>query len=84
MQILLYILVSESTYCNPLNLPYVGMSRVGDAKNLPVLIAKDTFVGIAVIDADVYIPGGNGDEWSVWIILVFPSYPYILQVYTSK
>ncbi|KAJ3111779.1 hypothetical protein HK100_002560 [Physocladia obscura] len=36
---------------------------IGDANSLPVLKASASFSGIALIDADVYIPGGNGAEW---------------------
>jgi glucan 1,3-beta-glucosidase len=36
---------------------------VGDATNLPVLKATANFEGMAVIDADPYIPGGNGANW---------------------
>ncbi|KAF8312652.1 exo-beta-1,3-glucanase [Clavulina sp. PMI_390] len=42
---------------------YYYTSMVGDAKNLPVLKATSGFSGAAVIDADIYIPGGNGAEW---------------------
>ncbi|KAF8520004.1 exo-beta-1,3-glucanase [Hysterangium stoloniferum] len=38
---------------------------VGDAKHPPTLLASASFTGIAVIDADVYIPGGNGAQWYV-------------------
>ncbi|KAF8518904.1 glycoside hydrolase family 55 protein [Gautieria morchelliformis] len=36
---------------------------IGDAKNPPTLLAAANFTGIAMIDADVYIPGGNGAQW---------------------
>ncbi|KAF8310395.1 exo-beta-1,3-glucanase [Clavulina sp. PMI_390] len=42
---------------------YYYTSMVGDAKRLPVLKAAANFSGAAVIDADVYIPGGGGAEW---------------------
>uniref|UniRef100_A0A0W0EZ54 Putative glycoside hydrolase family 55 protein n=1 Tax=Moniliophthora roreri TaxID=221103 RepID=A0A0W0EZ54_MONRR len=37
--------------------------EIGDAKNPPTLLADSTFNGIAVIDSDFYIPGGDGAEW---------------------
>ncbi|KAF8072070.1 exo-beta-1,3-glucanase [Lyophyllum atratum] len=46
-------------------LPYYYTALVGDAKNRPTLKAAGNFVGIAVIDSDFYIPGGNGGEWYV-------------------
>jgi glucan 1,3-beta-glucosidase len=36
---------------------------VGDATNLPTLKASAGFEGMGVIDADPYIPGGNGANW---------------------
>ncbi|EEB91679.1 hypothetical protein MPER_09928, partial [Moniliophthora perniciosa FA553] len=44
-------------------LPYYYTAMVGDAKNPPTLLADSTFNGIAVIDSDFYIPGGDGAEW---------------------
>ncbi|PAV23600.1 glycoside hydrolase family 55 [Pyrrhoderma noxium] len=38
---------------------------IGDARNPPTLLAAANFVGIAVIDADPYIPGGNGNQWYI-------------------
>ncbi|KAJ6557609.1 pectate lyase superfamily protein-domain-containing protein [Mycena capillaripes] len=48
--------------------PYYFTSLVGDYKNKPTLWADPGFVGIAVIDADPYIPGvsnpdGSGVNW---------------------
>ncbi|KAF8595384.1 exo-beta-1,3-glucanase [Ceratobasidium sp. AG-I] len=45
--------------------PYYYTSMVGDAKNPPTLLASASFSGIAVIDADPYIPGGGGAQW--WV-----------------
>lgn len=42
---------------------YYYTQFVGDATNLPVLKATANFEGMAVIDADPYIPGGNGANW---------------------
>lgn len=39
---------------------YYNTALVGDAKVLPTLKASAGFSGIAVIDADPYIDGGNG------------------------
>ncbi|KZT72230.1 glycoside hydrolase family 55 protein [Daedalea quercina L-15889] len=38
---------------------------VGDARVLPTLLAGSNFSGIAVIDADPYIPNGYGAQWYV-------------------
>ncbi|THH16183.1 hypothetical protein EW146_g4411 [Bondarzewia mesenterica] len=38
---------------------------VGDARNPPTLIASSGFTGMAVIDADPYIPGGGGAQYYV-------------------
>ncbi|KAJ6577078.1 glycoside hydrolase family 55 protein [Mycena sp. CBHHK59/15] len=46
-------------------IPYYYTSLVGDGNNRPTLKASANFNGIAVIDADVYIPGGNSAEWYV-------------------
>ncbi|KAF4604149.1 hypothetical protein EYR40_001332 [Pleurotus pulmonarius] len=40
--------------------PYYYTQLIGDARNLPTLLAAANFVGMAIIDADPYIPGGNG------------------------
>ncbi|KAJ6608599.1 glycoside hydrolase family 55 protein [Mycena sp. CBHHK59/15] len=42
---------------------YYYTQLVGDAKNPPTLLAASSFRDIAVIDADPYIPGGNGAQW---------------------
>lgn len=44
---------------------YYYTEMVGDAKVLPTLKASAGFAGIAVIDVDPYIDGGNGAEWYV-------------------
>ncbi|KAF8634219.1 hypothetical protein AX17_004266 [Amanita inopinata Kibby_2008] len=44
-------------------IPFYFTSLVGDYNNKPTLIADANFNGIAVIDADPYIPGGNGANW---------------------
>jgi glucan 1,3-beta-glucosidase len=36
---------------------------VGDAVNLPTILALPSFEGLAVLDTDPYIPGGNGAQW---------------------
>ncbi|KAF8163174.1 exo-beta-1,3-glucanase [Crassisporium funariophilum] len=38
---------------------------IGDAKSPPTLLATSSFNGIAVIDADPYIPGGNGAQFYI-------------------
>ncbi|KAG9310404.1 glycoside hydrolase family 55 protein [Chiua virens] len=42
---------------------YYYTQLIGDPKNLPILRASQGFEGIAVIDADPYIPGGWGAQW---------------------
>lgn len=51
----------DSTYLvsAPL-IDYYYTEIVGDARVLPTLKAAASFVGMAVIDADPYIPGGGG------------------------
>ncbi|QRV92157.1 exo-beta-1,3-glucanase [Ceratobasidium sp. AG-Ba] len=46
-------------------IPFYYTSMVGDAKNPPTLLASAGFSGIAVIDADPYIPGGGGAQY--WV-----------------
>jgi glucan 1,3-beta-glucosidase len=42
---------------------YYYTQFVGDATNMPTLKASANFEGMGVIDADPYIPGGNGANW---------------------
>ncbi|EPQ58386.1 beta-1,3-glucanase [Gloeophyllum trabeum ATCC 11539] len=42
---------------------YYYTQLIGDARSPPTLLASSGFSGIAVIDADPYIPGGNGAQW---------------------
>ncbi|KAF9458677.1 glycoside hydrolase family 55 protein [Collybia nuda] len=44
-------------------LAYYYSQLIGDAKNPPTLLAAADFQGAAVIDADPYIFGGNGNQW---------------------
>ncbi|KAI1847023.1 hypothetical protein JX266_006898 [Neoarthrinium moseri] len=44
---------------------YYYTQFVGDATNRPTLKGVHNFTGIALIDTDVYIPGGNGAEWYI-------------------
>ncbi|KAG9074861.1 hypothetical protein FRC06_010419 [Ceratobasidium sp. 370] len=46
-------------------IPYYYTQMVGDAKNPPTLLAAASFSGMAVIDADPYIPGGGGAQY--WV-----------------
>ncbi|KAF9259881.1 exo-beta-1,3-glucanase [Marasmius fiardii PR-910] len=43
--------------------PYYYTQLVGDARSPPTLLASASFTGMAVIDADPYIPGGGGAQW---------------------
>ncbi|KAF9235735.1 glycoside hydrolase family 55 protein [Melanogaster broomeanus] len=47
---------------SPIN-TYYYTQMIGDAKNLPTLLASPNFNGFAVIDADPYIPNGSGAQW---------------------
>ncbi|KAH7407073.1 exo-beta-1,3-glucanase [Phaeosphaeria sp. MPI-PUGE-AT-0046c] len=42
---------------------YYYTQFVGDATNLPTLKASANFEGMGLIDADPYIPGGDGANW---------------------
>ncbi|OAL05122.1 pectin lyase-like protein [Phaeosphaeriaceae sp. SRC1lsM3a] len=42
---------------------YYYTQFVGDATNLPTLKASASFEGMGLIDADPYIPGGDGANW---------------------
>ncbi len=42
---------------------YYYTQFIGDPLNLPVIKAASNFQGIAVLDTDPYIPGGNGAQW---------------------
>ncbi|KAG6854164.1 hypothetical protein C0991_009816 [Blastosporella zonata] len=44
---------------------YYYTQLIGDAKNPPTLLASASFTGMAVIDADPYIPGGGGAQYYV-------------------
>ncbi|KAF8634678.1 hypothetical protein AX15_000779 [Amanita polypyramis BW_CC] len=44
---------------------YYYTQLIGDARNPPTLLAASSFNGIAVIDADPYIPGGGGAQWYI-------------------
>ncbi|KAJ3501572.1 hypothetical protein NLJ89_g9279 [Agrocybe chaxingu] len=43
--------------------PYYYTQLIGDAKNPPTLLAAASFDGMAMIDANPYIPGGNGAQY---------------------
>ncbi|KIY50878.1 glycoside hydrolase family 55 protein [Fistulina hepatica ATCC 64428] len=42
---------------------YYYTQLIGDARSPPTIKASSSFSGIAVIDADPYIDGGDGAEW---------------------
>ncbi|KAH9951962.1 exo-beta-1,3-glucanase [Amylocystis lapponica] len=44
---------------------YYYTQLIGDGRVPPTLLASSSFSGMAVIDADPYIPGGNGAQWYV-------------------
>ncbi|THV07925.1 exo-beta-1,3-glucanase [Dendrothele bispora CBS 962.96] len=44
---------------------YYYTQLIGDARHPPTLLAAASFAGMAVIDADPYIPNGGGAQWFV-------------------
>ncbi|KAI0082779.1 exo-beta-1,3-glucanase [Panus rudis PR-1116 ss-1] len=56
----------QGTYklTSPIN-TYYYTQLVGDARKPPTLLAAPNFSGMAVIDADPYIPNGGGAQWFV-------------------
>ncbi|KAJ3811027.1 exo-beta-1,3-glucanase [Lentinula aff. lateritia] len=42
---------------------YYYTQLIGDARDPPTLLASPSFAGMAVIDADPYIPNGGGAQW---------------------
>lgn len=44
---------------------YYYTQFVGDPNNKPVIKGHPDFSGIALIDNDPYIPGGNGAQWYI-------------------
>lgn len=44
---------------------YYYSQLIGDAKVPPTLLASASFSGMAVIDADPYIPNGGGAQWYI-------------------
>ncbi|KAI0780740.1 exo-beta-1,3-glucanase [Trametes elegans] len=44
---------------------YYYTELVGDARKPPTLLADASFTGMAIIDADPYIPNGGGAQWYV-------------------
>ncbi|KAI1114872.1 pectate lyase superfamily protein-domain-containing protein [Nemania sp. NC0429] len=56
---------STSTLGALVYFPYYYTQFVGDVNNRPTIKGAKDFAGIALIDTDVYIPGGGGDEWYI-------------------
>ncbi|KAH7034830.1 pectate lyase superfamily protein-domain-containing protein, partial [Microdochium trichocladiopsis] len=44
---------------------YYYTQFIGDANDRPTLIGSPDFKGIALVDCDPYIPGGNGANWYI-------------------
>ncbi|KAJ5638651.1 pectin lyase-like protein [Penicillium herquei] len=44
---------------------YYYSQFVGDPNDRPIIKGSENFTGIALIDTDPYIPGGNGDQWYI-------------------
>jgi len=36
---------------------------IGNPADRPIIVGSSDFVGIGLIDTDVYIPGGNSQQW---------------------
>ncbi|KAF9229792.1 glycoside hydrolase family 55 protein [Gyrodon lividus] len=49
---------------SPIN-TYYYTQMIGDARRPPTILACSNFSGLAVIDADPYIPGGAGAQWFI-------------------
>ncbi|KIY43610.1 glycoside hydrolase family 55 protein [Fistulina hepatica ATCC 64428] len=45
--------------------PYYYTQLIGDARVPPTILASSAFSGLAVIDADPYIDGGDGSQWFI-------------------
>ncbi|KAH7912071.1 glycoside hydrolase family 55 protein [Hygrophoropsis aurantiaca] len=44
---------------------YYYTQLIGDAKRPPTLLASANFTGLAVIDANPYVPNGGGSQWFI-------------------
>ncbi|KAG8220202.1 glycoside hydrolase family 55 protein [Butyriboletus roseoflavus] len=44
---------------------YYYTQMIGDARTPPTLLASSNFTGLAVIDADPYVPNGGGAQWFI-------------------
>lgn len=49
---------------NPI-IQYYYTQFVGNPDSKPVIKGSSNFTGIALVDSDPYIPGGNGSEWYI-------------------
>lgn len=61
-----FVFFPPGTYLisSPINAYYYSQ-LVGDPNDLPVIKTSASFIGLGAIQSDVYIPGGNGDEWYI-------------------
>lgn len=42
---------------------YYYTQMIGDADSMPTILGAANFQGLALLDADPYIPGGWGANW---------------------
>ncbi|KAL1957810.1 hypothetical protein VTO42DRAFT_5528 [Malbranchea cinnamomea] len=61
---LVYFPPGEYLISSPI-IQYYFTQFVGDANNKPTIKGSQNFTGIALIDCDPYIPGGNGANWYI-------------------
>lgn len=58
----------------PPSRPPATPNLVGDSNDLPVIKISPLFVGLRVIQSDVYFPNYNGDEWYIEVTAQVQSY----------
>lgn len=65
-----FIYFPPGTYLifSPINASYYSQ-LVGDPSNLPIIKTSPSFIGLGVVQSDVYIPNDNGDEWYIEVTL---------------
>ncbi|KAJ3485541.1 hypothetical protein NLG97_g6789 [Lecanicillium saksenae] len=64
LQALVYFPPGKYLVSTPI-IQYYHTQFVGNPNNKPTLKGAANFSGIAIVDNDVYIPGGNGAEWYI-------------------
>lgn len=61
---IIYFPAGRYKICRPIVQLYYTQF-IGDPLNPPTIVGCDEFAGIALIDTDPYIPGGNGQNWYI-------------------